>query len=141
MSIASVKAYARARLSALGYTEWTDGFNWQNIPKTLLENRFHVELQPSVGISNNQDHQTIETQFTVRIFKAPTRDPKTLIDTGAGLADTVIADLLLASNRLTQTGIKTVRFNSMAVEPFDTSNDNSLVVVMVFTALVIISTR
>lgn len=141
MSIQGVRAFVRTRMQALGYTEWNDGFNWRNIPSTLLDQSFHVELNPSVGISNNQDSQDIETQFTVRIFRAPNREPNQLVDTATGLADTVIADLLRASIRTTQVELKNVRFNSMTVEQLDVSNDNGIVVTMVFTALVIISTR
>ena len=141
MSIAGVKTYARARMRSLGYTEWMDGFNFANIPSTLLNSRFHVALGDSIGISNNQDNQTIESEFTIRIFRQGTADPKTSIDTATTSADTVITDLLRASNRLTQTEIKNVRFNSMAIEPIDVSNDNGLIVRMSFTALVIISTR
>lgn len=140
MSIAGVKAYARTRMLSLGYTEWTDGFNFANIPATQLNSRFHVELGRSTGIKNNQQCQDIETEFTVRLFKTATSDPKRLIDSAAVIADTVIADLISASNRLTQTEIKTVRFNSMAIEPLDPSNDNGLTIRMIFTALVIIAT-
>lgn len=139
--ISGVKAYARLRMAALGYREHYDGFNFKNIPATQMDRLFHVELGESIGISNNQDSQDIETEFTIRIFRAAGSNPKTLIDNAVVLADTVIADLLKASNRLTQTEIKTVRFNLMAIEPNDLTNDNAIIVRMSFTALVIISTR
>lgn len=141
MSLLGVKLYARTRMRALGYTEHTDGFNWKNIPSTKLDKAFHVELGEARGLSNNQDSQDIDAPFTIRAFQAPRLGAKNLIDTGVSMADTIIADLLMASNRLTQTEIKTVRLNTVAVEPLDESNDNGIVVKINFTALVIISTR
>ena len=139
--ISGVKTYVRARLLSLGFTEWTDGFNFSNIPKTKLESSYHVELGVSTGTAVNQDNQHIETPFAIRLFKAPTLRPKALIDSGIIVADTVIADLIKAENRLTQTEIKNVWFNNMAIEPLDDSNDNGLIIKIDFTALVIIGTR
>lgn len=139
--ISSVLSYARARLAVLGYQEWTDGFNFENIPKTRLDSVFHLTLGDSLGTDIGQDNQTIETPFTIRLFLAPNRNPKALIDQATQIADIVIADLLKASNRLTQTGIKTVWFNTMAIEPIANSNDNGVIIQFNFTALVVISTR
>lgn len=141
MSVSSVKAYARARLAALGYTEWCDGFNWANIPVTKLDTSFHVELEAARGVSNNQDYQAIEASFVVRLFRAPTRTPKGLIDTATEAGDGVISDFLAAANRTTQTGLKNVRFDTMTIEPLDDSNDNGVIIRIAFTALVLISTR
>lgn len=134
--IASVKDYARTRLGVLGYTEWSDGFNYKDIPKTKLDSVYHLELGESTGISNNQDHQVIESPVTVRLFKSPSRQPKTLIDQGISVADTVIADFIRASNRTTQSGIKNVTFVSMAIEPLEDSNDNGVTIKIAFKVLV-----
>lgn len=139
--IADVKAYARTRLRALGYTEWSDGFNFVNIPRTKLDTAFHLDLGDAIGVSNNQDNQVIDVALTVRLFRAAARDPKSLIDVGVAAADVVICDFLSAANRLTQTGVQNVAFDAVVVEPLDETNDNGVIIKMQFTMLVIIGTR
>ena len=138
--ISSVKAYARSRLTLLGLTEWIDGFNFQNIPRTLLDEKFHVELGRCIGTGNNQGGQSIECSLRVNLFMAPTIDPKTLIDDAVVRADTLISDMIMAQNRLTfDTCVKDVKFNALDILPIDASNDNGIIINVDFTVLVIIS--
>lgn len=139
--ISDVKPYARARMQALGYTEWTDGFNFQNIPRTLLDKAFHVALGPISGVSNNQDHQIVNVGFTVRLFASQTRTPKDLIDASVIRADAAILEMIKPTNRLVQASIKNVTFNSLDIEELDDSNDNGIIVRMELIASVFISTR
>lgn len=141
MSLASVKTYARARMVALGYTEWSDGFNYHNIPAQRLGDVFHVEFGTASGSAQHHDCQEIEVPFTVRLFEPTGKDPKTLIDRAVAATDAVLAEMLAATNRLTQSGIKNVRFDTMTIEPLDDSNDNGVIAKISFSALVIVSTR
>jgi len=141
MSLSAVRTYARERvIASTGREEWND-VSWKNIPRTNLDRYFHVEFLPAFGIQNNQDNQDIDSGFLIRLFMQPDRYPNEIVDRATELADTVLADILSAGNRTTQLGIKNVRFDNMAIEPLDTSNDNGLVIQMSFTAHVIISTR
>jgi len=139
--ISSVKAYARSRLTLLGLTEWSDGFNFQNIPRTLLNNVFHVELRQCNGAGNNQGAQHIECPISVRLFMSQGIDPKTLIDDAIVRADAFISDMIMAQNRLTfDTCVKDVKFDALDIEPIDASNDNGIIIKVDFTVLVIIAT-
>ncbi len=139
--IADVKGYARARMVALKYVEWSDGFNFKDIPKNSLNKSFHVELTEASGSGNIQDNQDIAVPFTVRIFSAATGDPKAKIDADLARTDTVIAEFVKAANRLTQAVVKTVTFVRMQVEPLDRSNDHGTIIKIEFKALVILSMR
>lgn len=132
--------YCRARLKVLGRTEWRDP-SFVNIPRPKLSTSFHVTLEPSTGIRNNQDNQTIDSPITVRLPFAPDRRPTELADAAIVFGETVIADFIDPKNRLTQAGIKNVVFNTMSVEPLDGSNDNAVIIVLVFTILSVTSTR
>ena len=138
--IADVRTYARARLDSLGYTEWTDGFNFKNIPSTLLDTRYHLELLPVRGVSDSQQSQVMEAPVTVRLFKAAVRDARQTIDDGVSVGDTVIYEFLKASNRTSGASLKNVRFDSMAIEPLDETNDNGVIIKIDFTCHVEIST-
>lgn len=140
MSLAGVKPYAVTRMRALGYTEWP-GFDFSEIPKTALNRSFHVEAGDAQAVGDHdQQSQDVEMAFTVRIFRAPSGKPGTLIDEAIAIGDTVISAFLKASNRTTQTQIKNVSFDSMAVKPLNDENDNGVVAEIAFRALVIIST-
>lgn len=140
--ISDVKAYARARLNALGYKEWRDGFNFENIPRTLLDKSYCVELGVAVGLKDTQDSLDIDAPFTVRIFMKPRRESKGLIDEAIERADEIIFDLMAAVNRVTGTGgLKNIRFDTMTIEPLKDSNDNGVIAKITFAAHVIIPTR
>lgn len=142
MKEGDVLEYCRARLRALNRVEHTDTFNFNNIPKPRLSTAFHLELGASSGESNNQDHQTSRVPVTVRLPYAPARAVKSIRDSAVEFADTVRAEFLNPQNRLTQTNsIKNVFYNTMTLEPLADSNDNGLIVNIIFTVLVITSTR
>jgi hypothetical protein len=138
--ILAALTYSRARLKVLGRTEWTDP-SFVNIPRPRLGTSFHVTQEPVPGISNNQDNQIMNVPITVRLPFAPNRKPTDLMDAATQFADTVIADFIDPKHRLTQTNLKTVYFNTMALDPLDDSNDNGVIVRLLFTMLVVTSTR
>ncbi len=139
--ISDVLKYARTRLAALGYVEHQDGFNYENVPRTNLDSRFHVVLGQVNGTKVNQDNQEIEANFMVRVFKSPGRNTPAIVDSSVVVADTIIMDFLKASNRLGQSGLKNIGFNTMTIEPLNDSNDNGVIISISFTALVVFSTR
>lgn len=142
MKNGDVLAYCRARLTALGRVEHVDTFNFNNIPEPRLSKAFHLELGASTGETNNQDHQTARVPVTVRLPFAPARLVKPIREEAAVFADTVIAAFINPRNRLTQTNsIRNVKFDTMTMDPLANSNDNGLIVNLIFTMLVITSTR
>ena len=142
MKNGDVLDYCRSRLLALGRTEHADTFNFENIAKTQLSRAFHLELGASRGESNNQDHQIAQVPVTVRLPYAPARAVGSIRDAAVAFSDTVIAAFINPRTRLTQTNsIKNVQYDTMSLEPLDDSNDNGLKVILVFTMLVITSTR
>lgn len=141
MSISAARGYLRARMTALGYTEWVDGFNFENIPATLLDTRFHLETGSMRGVSNNQDSQIVEIPITLRTFYAATRDPKTLIDDADSDAQTILSALLLGTNRLAYSGLQNLLFDTLDLEPLDKTNDNGIIMKIALRAVVLIATR
>lgn len=136
-----VRPYARARMQALGYSEWTDGFNVENIPSTILDGTFHVETGVSRGLKNTQDSQEIEQPFIVRLFLKGHRDPAATIEAASGIQNTVVYEFLRPAHRLVGAELKNVRFDTSEIEQLAESNDNSLIVRFDFTAIGMMSTR
>lgn len=137
--LSSVRPYFRTALNGLRYREWTDGFNFENIPSNVLNNSYHIST-PSGGRRGGYDMQTqeIEQDVTVRIFLKGYRSPALAIDNAMTRYD----DLLAAVLGPTRLGcdIKNVYLGNMEILPLDATNDNSVILEVTFTCLIIIPT-
>ena len=139
--ISAILAYARARMISLGFIEWEDAFNFDNIPNTLLDTSFHLSLGTLTRKNEHMDNVHIDAPFVVRLFSRSFVDTKQGRDAAISSADIVIDEFIKADNRLNSDDIKTIFFDSMNIGPLTKANDNSLIVQLDFTALVIKSTK
>lgn len=137
--ISHALSYCRSRLISLGYKEWGSSFEAENIPKTRLEKSFHLKMGLVRGVSNNQNVQIIEAPIEISIFCPPERESKTAVNNAVEKFDALIVDLIKAENRLNFDGIKTVNFESFALESLGKSNDNGIILRISLTALIAIS--
>jgi hypothetical protein len=133
-------SYSRARMVALGRTEWEDP-DFSSIPKQRLSTSFHVTPGESRTLAVHNDNIDVECPVTVRVPYAPNRKPTNLADSAIAFGKSVVTTFLNPATRLTDSGIKNVRFGSMEIEPLSDSNDNGVIVKLEFIALVILSTR
>lgn len=136
-SLSLVRPYFRARMNALGYSEWTDAFNFQNIPSNIINGAYHIE---SIDVENEAlDHGDLvtTTPVTVRLFLKGFRYPAEAIDKALLKLEDIYKEILSPANRLNGTGgLRNVLFTSSQLVPFDISNDNGVIVVMRFRAQV-----
>lgn len=128
MSYSEVKPYFRARIRTVDseLTEWSDGFNFENIPSTNLDGAYHIEWGPFANVKQNQDCLDTSGTATIRIFSKGFRDPQSGIDSAISKGESIIKECLKASNRALQPGIKNVKLLNFAVDPLAASNDNSI---------------
>jgi hypothetical protein len=127
MTLGGVRDFFRGRLDALGYREWPDGFNTANIPSTLIDGSYHLEVGTIVGAPTNQHYQQIEFPLTIRLFSKGFRDPGPQIDTALDNAEEILDDLLDSTVRNAQDGMKDIKLNTIRVVPLSVSNDNVIV--------------
>lgn len=139
MSLEQVRPYFRTVMNNLGYTEWTDGFNWQNIPSTVVDGSYHMELLEASGLKQNQNDIEIEQPIVVRLFVKGFRDPAAGIDLSMEKLVGIIKEALKSSQRTLGTYLKNVKFVSASPEPFGESNDNMVMMRMQFDTLVILA--
>lgn len=133
MCLADVRIYIRNRMETLGYEEWRDGFNVENIPSTMLERSFHIEsgdIAPTA--SNHQVHQFI-SPLIVRVYLKGYHDPVEAIDQAMETAEEILEDILLPSNRL-GTEVKDVTPTNISVKPLNDQNDNAVILELGFDA-------
>lgn len=138
MSVTLVRPFYKNRLEILGFTQWTDGFNFQNIPSTILDKAFHVELNPAIGGAITQHVQNLTMPATIRVFRKGFRNVSEGIDLAMQDVENIICDILAPSVRL-GSGIKNVVLDGFSVNPLDDSNDNAIMVELEFSNFLILS--
>lgn len=119
-------------MESLGYSEWRDGFNSENIPSSLLDNSFHIvsgDVSPTV---NHQGHE-FECPITIRIFKKGFLDPVSAIDDSYVDVETIYAEILSPSNRL-GSSVHDIVPTGISVSPLTLQNDNAAVIDIQFNA-------
>lgn len=136
MSLSNVKTYFRSRLDGLAYSEWKDGFAFDNIPETILDRAYHVFIESISGGPINHTHQDTESEVVVRLFYRGYRDVSTAIDESISGVEAIIADVCKVANRTSV--LLNVVFSGAEFSPLNDENDNSVFVEMRFSARVIL---
>ncbi len=138
MSLAKVLPYFREVFKEQGHKEWTDAFNFEAIPSTIIDGSFHMELAPLDNLQQNQSAIEFEQKVTIRLFVKGFRENNVGRDKAIGLAETIIKQSLKSSRRLNAGGIKNVKLGTLSFEPFGESNDNIILARMEFVTFVIL---
>jgi hypothetical protein len=131
MSLMNAKTYFRARMNSLGYREWTDGFNIDNIPSTLFDRAYHIEMTGASGGPHNNQSILMEPSFLVRAFLKGFRNPASKIDEATVRAQSIIEDCIKASLRLDEPKVWNVNFDNLDIRPLET-NDNAIIIELGF---------
>jgi len=134
MSLVNIKPYFRSRLESLGYVEWDDAFNSDNIPETILDNAYHIFLPSITGGPINHTDQSTESEITLLVFKKGYRNSNEAIDESILSVETIVKDVCKIANRTSL--LLNVVFNSADISKIDQSSDNAVVLELRFTAFV-----
>jgi hypothetical protein len=133
MSITGARSYLRARAKAVGLKEWPDGFNFQNIPSTIVNGSFHVLSEAGTGTKLNQNDQEIAFVHILRVLFKGYRDPGAAIDSAIKITEDLIKETVAPKNRLTQSdGIKNIALEGFRFDELEQSNDNIVVASITF---------
>lgn len=133
----AVRPFFRTQMTGLGFKEWKDGFNFENIPSTLLDKSYHIE-NPSgdrVG-SYDQRSQNFEQVVLIRVFFKGYRYPADAIDNAQAQLDNIVDQVLDPRIRI-GVKIKNVYLNSWQTLQLAKSNDNGAILEMEFRVLLI----
>ena len=139
MSFTSVRPYFRTRMNSLGHKEWTDGFNFENIPESIQNRTYHIDANSSSGNSQNQTVLDASMNVTIRLYILGYRDPADGIDQAMSFAQAAICDIVNPTNA-NGTDIKDVQYSSKTIRPRSEDNDNTIVVEMNFAVRIFLET-
>ena len=137
MSVTSVRPFYKNRLEILGFTQWSDGFNFENIPSTILDKAFHIQVNSTAGGVISPHVQNINMPVTIRVFRKGFRDVSAGIDSALADVESIICDILAPSVRL-GSAIKNVVLDDFSVNPLADSNDNAIMLELNFTNLIVL---
>lgn len=139
MSFASIRTYLNANLPTVDsdLKEWTDGFNTENIPETILHKAYHITFNPTVPVSVNQNCFQVDYPVTLNVFWVAGLDVSSAIDSVNVLGQSIYQELLKHSNRLGISGTSTARTvniipGAMSINQLNADNDNSIRLQMEF---------
>ena len=137
MSLSTTRSYFRARLVSLGYKEWDDGFNFENIPENIIDKAFHIENFQTDFESSGNTGLEVRTRVITRVLFKGFRSVKDALDKCDDKVEAIIVEVLKPSNRLSGLdGLRDVRLDSIEKKPIAFSNDNTILVEITWTALI-----
>ncbi len=134
MSLTNIKPYFRSRLDFLGFNEWDDAFNVDNIPETTLDNAYHILLPSITGGSINQLDQPTSSAVEVLLFLKGYRNSNEAIDQAILNVETILKDVCNVVNRTSV--LLNVVFDEATIDKINNANDSSVVLTLNFTAFV-----
>ena len=124
MSLTDVRPYFRARLQNLSLVEWTDAFNFENIPNVKLNNIFHIDTTDFTNVRYSHANLELDIPVIIRTFKKGFRRLSEGYDDAIEKAESILKECCKIGNAKTQTNIKDVKFSSISIDPIADSNDN-----------------
>lgn len=124
-----MRPFFRDRMKALGFKEHEDGFNFENIPSTTLDNSFHIESGEIGGGPASQRVHTFTYLINLRFFRRGFRKPGEAIDKSDATIQTILSDILSPANRL-GSDIKDIVPGSISREPLSATNDNAIIILI-----------
>ena len=127
MSARSAKDFIKDTMADLGYRFWPDGFNIENIPSTVFNKAFHIEVTGTNSNEYGNLCQIRNTNFILRVFVKGFRDVGGMIDTSLDYADDILANITSIPERLSVDGVLNIHSESIDLRPLE-SNDNAIII-------------
>lgn len=123
MSISLVRSYIQDAMDELNYTEWRDGFDFDNVPENIINKLYHITTGAISQNSQNQTALDLTYPVLLQVYFHGYRYPVEAIEESLSCGQEIICRLV---NPLTANGtnIKDVQFVSMEPVAKATTNDN-----------------
>jgi len=131
MSLGLIRPYYRDKMETLGYEEWPDAFNTENIPSTNLNKAYHLGAGPISTIQLDQNSTDVSLEVIVSFFLRGFSDPIEALDDAHTEAQTIIETIMNVADRTTG-DVKNIELNSGDFVPLNDTNDNSVLGIVSF---------
>ena len=118
--------YLKDILKNNGYREWEDALNFENIPNSLLDKSYHLEIGQGRGQKIHEILHNIRIRLFYKGYKNPASATNLAYDEMEKLATLIIA------GRISHAKIKNIVFNNYQIEKQDKTNDNNVMLMLDF---------
>ena len=134
MSFVDLKPYFRDRLKAVSpdLKEWKDAFNIENIPSTILNKSYHIDLGLMTYRGSAQTCFQYLAPVSIRVIFKGYREAYEAVDFATKYADSITTEVCATSNRLNQARIKNVLPTTVNIRQLADGNDNAAVLELGF---------
>ena len=140
MSLVDVKTYFRARSATLGFSEWADPINPDNIPESIIDRSYFMRFGTITAIKQNMSDLELIAPINYRVYFKAFNDELNKYDEASTLANSALIEILKQQNKNCQTpSIKDVRLIDLTIDPISADNDNTWILNFNFEVFLIIS--
>ncbi len=142
MSFNTIRPYFGDRMAAVDpdLREWTDAFNIENIPSSILDKSWHLTFGNFNYTGTAHTCMSFDCPITLRVMLKGYRQPSEAVDTALIIADAILKECTRPVQRLNQPSIKNVLPSFVSVNALDTTNDNAAILEIQFSCQVILAT-
>lgn len=142
MSLTDVRSYFRSRMDALKYKEWKDGFDFANIPSTILDKSYHIDANEGLVDELGNLDVSLNVTTRIRVFTKGYRNISEGIDLTIERIEEIVRGIMDPVERLNgDCGLKTTDFSGFRIEPIALDNNNITVATLDFRCLVYLDIR
>lgn len=126
MSLTDVTPYFQSKMDSLGYKEWQDEYNTDNIPRGQLDKVYHLEVGLIDGSEASHTCFTFNFPVIMTLHSCITgsQGSSKAMEEMLGVVNTVLCNLLAVEERYSQNGFLKIVPVSIDNEPMALSNDN-----------------
>ena len=124
MSLAIPRQLLIDIMTAQGFKEETEAFDFENLGNTKIKKGFHIEQGTISNVATNQMSNSLENELTVRVWQESARNKATSQSLQEMLKKiTVILNNILDINNRTN-GIQNILLSEVTLVPISDDNDN-----------------
>lgn len=140
MTLSGVRGFFKTQMVALKFKEWTDPFNMANIPATILDRSYHLDLGKMTiqGMGAQGRGFEFHNTITMKMVRKGFKDASKAVDEGLDQAQTIMGAIVAGARLLDQQGLKIVLPTGLDVQPFSQDNEHSAIIVMTFRAVFVL---
>lgn len=140
MTLGGVRGFLRTTLNALKLKEWTDGFSTDNIPATIIDGSYHLDVGhiriKTAGVNANA--LDVMYPITLKVFAKGFKNPALAIDAALDRAQNILSAFVSANKTLNQQGLKRVIPTGLDTQPLRVDNTHCVMLVMTFDASLVL---
>jgi hypothetical protein len=140
MSLVDVKTYFRSRSTTLGFAEWSDPINPDNIPESIVDRAYFMRFGTITARKQNMSDLELSAPINYRVYFKAFNDELNKYDEATTLANACLLEILKQQNKNCLTpSIKDVKLVDLSIDPISADNDNTWIINFNFEVFLIIN--